>query len=108
MKTRPRLAIALEYDGDQAPRVTARGYDELAQEIIRVAQQSNVPLHQDCDLARVLDQIDLGDQIPEMLYLAIAEILCFAYRLSGKRKPFMDQYDNPVNPEPSQQQLPGS
>ena len=90
---KPKLAIALEYDGDEAPRVTARGYDQLAQEIIRIAQQSNVPLHHDNDLARVLDQIDLGDQIPEALYLAIAEILCFAYRLSGKHKPFMDQFE---------------
>ncbi|MEM7561687.1 MAG: EscU/YscU/HrcU family type III secretion system export apparatus switch protein [Pseudomonadota bacterium] len=92
MAEKPTLAIALEYDGDEAPRVTARGYDELAEEIVRIARQSNVPLHHDNDLAKVLDQLDLGDQIPPTLYLAIAEILCFAYSLSGKHKPFMDQY----------------
>ena len=86
----PRFAIALEYDGRQAPQVTARGHDEIALEILRRAQAAGVPIHRDSELALVLDQLDLGDQVPEALYVVIAEILAFAYRLSGKHKDFMD------------------
>ena len=90
MGSLPRFAIALEYDGEQAPRVVANGHNEIADQILKLAQQANVPLYQDNDLALVLDQIDLGNQIPEALYVVIAEILSFAYRISGKHKDFMD------------------
>ena len=93
MKKLPRLAIALEYDGKIAPQVTASGHDEVALQILRRAQESGVPIHQDSELALVLDQLDLGDQIPEALYVVIAEILCFAYSLSGKHKAFMDDIE---------------
>ncbi len=92
----PRFAIALEYDGRQAPRVTARGHDEIALEILRRAHRAGVPIHCDSELALVLDQLDLGDHVPEALYVVIAEILAFAYRLSGKHKDFMD--DIPMSP----------
>jgi flagellar biosynthesis protein len=85
-----KFAIALEYDGDQAPMVTARGSHETAAEILRVAQQENIPIHRDNELSLLLSQLDLGDRIPEALYVVIAEVLCFAYRLSGKHKDFMD------------------
>jgi flagellar biosynthesis protein len=90
MKGLPKFAIALEYDGKQAPLVTARGHDEIANQILRLAQESGVPIHLDKDLALVLEQIDIGEHIPEALYLVIAEILTFAYRVSGKHKDFMD------------------
>ncbi len=90
MSRLPRFAIALEYDGRQAPQVTASGHDEIALEILRRAQRAGVPIHRDSELALVLDQLDLGDHVPEALYVVIAEILAFAYRLSGKHKDFMD------------------
>jgi len=90
MNKLPRFAIALEYDGKQAPMVTAKGHDEIANQILRLAHEKDIPIHQDKDLALVLDQIDLGDHIPEALYVILAEILTFAYRLSGKHKTFMD------------------
>ena len=93
MQRLPKFAIALEYDGREAPRVTAKGHDELANQILRLAHEAGVPIHLDKDLALVLDQIDLGDQIPEALYVVIAEILTFAYRLSGKHKDFMDDIE---------------
>ena len=52
--------------------------------------EANIPIQKDNELALVLDQIDLGDHIPEALYVVIAEILTSAYRLSGKYKEFMD------------------
>ncbi len=97
MSRLPRFAIALEYDGRQAPQVTARGHDEIALEILRRAHAAGVPIHLDSELALVLDQLDLGDHVPEALYVVVAEILAFAYRLSGKHKDFMD--DIPRSPD---------
>ncbi len=93
MEHLPRFAIALEYDGRQAPEVTARGHHETALRILELAQESGVPIHQDKDLALVLEQLDLGERIPQALYVVIAEILSFAYQLSGKHKDFMDEID---------------
>ncbi|MBT8436778.1 MAG: EscU/YscU/HrcU family type III secretion system export apparatus switch protein [Gammaproteobacteria bacterium] len=90
MNKLPKFAIALEYDGIQAPLVTAKGHDEIANQILRLAHEANIPIQKDNELALVLDQIDLGDHVPEALYVVIAEILTFAYRLSGKHKDFMD------------------
>ncbi len=81
----PDLAIALNYDGENTPRLTAKGRDELAQRIISLAKDNDVPLHEDAGLAALLTQIPLGDEIPESLYRAVAEVIAFAYLLSGKR-----------------------
>lgn len=85
-----KFAIALEYDGTQAPIVTAKGYQEVAEEIIKVAGDENIPVYEDKELSALLEQLDLGDHIPQSLYVVIAEVLSFAYRLSGKHKDFMD------------------
>ena len=77
-------AVALRYNGVGAPRLTAKGDGELAQRIIRLAEQHDIPLHHDADLVALLSRIDLGEQIPEALYLAVARVLAFAYTLSGK------------------------
>jgi flagellar biosynthesis protein len=85
-----KFAIALEYDGKDAPVITARGHRELAHEILDLAKQADIPVHEDEELSLLLAQLDLGDHIPEALYVVIAEVLSFAYRLSGKHKDFMD------------------
>jgi len=79
---KPDLAIALNYDGENAPRLTAKGRGELAQRILDLAKEHDVPLHEDRDLAALLAQIPLG-----ALYRAVAEVIAFAYLLSGKRPP---------------------
>ncbi len=86
----PKFAVAIEYDGSQAPVVTARGHHETAEEILQIANQQNIPVHEDEALSILLSQLDIGDNIPEALYVVIAEVLSFAYRLSGKHKDFMD------------------
>ena len=78
------LAIALHYDGNQTPRVTAKGERKLAEQIIAAAEEAGVPLYPDRDLAMVLSQIPLGEEIPENLYKAIAEVIAFAYLIAGK------------------------
>ena len=83
----PDLAIALKYDGENAPRLTAKGRGELADRILALADEHAVPLHEDAELAVLLSQIPLGDEIPESLYRAVAEVIAFAYLLSGKLPP---------------------
>ncbi len=78
------LAVALKYDGTQAPRITAKGRDQVAEKIVELAQQHGIPLQENEALASLLAQIDLGDEIPESLYLAVAQVIAFAYHLSGK------------------------
>ncbi|HYE34002.1 EscU/YscU/HrcU family type III secretion system export apparatus switch protein [Methylocaldum sp.] len=80
----PNIAVALHYDGESTPRVTAKGKGAVADQIIELARQNNIPLHTDAGLANVLAKIPLGDDIPRELYLAVAEVIAFAYSLSGK------------------------
>ena len=68
----PRRAIALEYDGAGAPRIAALGHDEVAEQIIALAREHGVPLLENAELAMLLAQLDLGDEI------------AFAYRLRGR------------------------
>ncbi|MBT3011874.1 MAG: EscU/YscU/HrcU family type III secretion system export apparatus switch protein [Candidatus Thiodiazotropha sp. (ex Lucina aurantia)] len=86
----PDLAIALKYDGENAPRLTAKGRGELADRILVLADEHAIPLHEDAELAALLAQIPLGDEIPESLYRAVAEVIAFAYLLSGKLPPGYD------------------
>ncbi len=81
---RHREAIALVYDGDQAPTLTAKGEGDLAEQIIQLAMEYEVPIYENAELAKVLARLELGDQIPEALYRTIAEIIAFAWYLKGK------------------------
>ena len=81
MKIRKKVdvAVALRWDGEAAPQVTAKGRGEVAERIAHLAREHGVPLDRDPALVEVLAQVDLGDQIPEMLFVAVAEIIAFAY-----------------------------
>lgn len=73
-----KTAVALEYSpGDQAPKVIATGQGVLAEKIIDVAKESNVPVHKDAKLARSLSILDIGEYIPPELYSIVAEVLVF-------------------------------
>lgn len=80
----PRQAIALAYDGQQAPTLSAKGDDELAEAILAIAREHEVPIYENPELVRLLARLELGEQIPEALYLTIAEIIAFAWQLRGK------------------------
>ncbi|WP_223517109.1 EscU/YscU/HrcU family type III secretion system export apparatus switch protein [Pseudomonas sp. GL-B-19] len=80
----PRQAIALKYDGSHAPTLTAKGDEELAEEILRIARDYDVPIYENPELVRLLAKMELGDSIPEELYRTIAEIIAFAWNLKGK------------------------
>lgn len=81
---RSDLAVALVWDAHVAPRVVAKGEEALAQEILALARQHDVPLYEDAALARLLSQLDLDQEIPPPLYLAVARVIAFAYYLSGR------------------------
>ena len=78
------IAVALKYDGKNAPKVTAKGLGLSAEQILQIAEAHGIPLQTEPELARILAQIPLGDEIPNELYVAVAEIIAFAYYLSGK------------------------
>jgi len=80
-------AVALHYDGRRAPTVLATGAGEIAQQIRAVAQRHNIPLHEDPQLLEALARLDLGNEIPEPLYRAVAQVIAFAYFLSGRVPP---------------------
>lgn len=79
-----KSAIALQYDGQGAPKIVAKGHGELAQEIVALAREHGILIHEDEQLSRLLQQMELGDQIPPELYLLIAELIAFSYVLQGK------------------------
>lgn len=82
----PDIAVALKWqEGHGAPRVTAKGRGETARRILDVADASGVPLRQDPELTALLCQVDIGDQIPRELYVAVAEVIAFAYLLSERQ-----------------------
>jgi flagellar biosynthesis protein len=84
---RERQAVALAYDGSSAPTVTAEGRGELAEQIIALAREHGVPLFENPQLLALLQDVGLGEEIPETLYLCIAQIIAFAYRIQGKFPP---------------------
>lgn len=86
-----KSATALQYEGKNAPTVTAKGHGELAEDIIAVAKQHGVLIHQDDELSKLLSQLQLGEQIPAQLYVVIAELIAFSYVLQGK---FPDNWHN--------------
>ncbi|MBU1307977.1 MAG: EscU/YscU/HrcU family type III secretion system export apparatus switch protein [Gammaproteobacteria bacterium] len=77
-------ATALQYEGKNAPTVTAKGHGELADEIVALAKEHGVLIHQDEELSKLLSQLQLGEQIPQQLYIVIAELIAFSYVLQGK------------------------
>jgi flagellar biosynthesis protein len=81
-----KKAAALRYDQAQnmAPRVVAKGKGHIAEQIVRVAQENDVPMHEDPNLVNVLEALELESEIPAELYRAVAEVLVFIYRLNGK------------------------
>ncbi len=79
-------AVALRYrpEEDNAPRLAAKGRGPVADKIIELARQHNIPIRQDRNLVQVLSVLNLEQEIPPNLYKAVAEILAFVYRLSNR------------------------
>jgi flagellar biosynthesis protein len=82
--TRSQLAVALHYDKSGAPRVVAKGRGTIGSKIVEVAKAHDIPIEQNEVLAGALSKVEIGDEIPAELYKAVAEVLIFVLRLSGR------------------------
>ena len=84
-----RKAVALKYDPSKntAPQVSAKGSGLVAERIISLAKAHGVPVKDDPDLVEVLAGLDLSEEIPAELYVVVAELLAFVYRMNGKNRP---------------------
>ncbi len=81
------IAVALKYDEDrmEAPMVVAKGAGELAKRIREIARKHGVPIVENRPLARMLyKMVEVGEEIPEALYRAVAEVLAFVYKMRGR------------------------
>jgi flagellar biosynthetic protein FlhB len=71
----------------EAPEVVAKGQRLMAERIKEVARDNDVPVMENPDLARALfHQVEIGQHVPADLYQAVAEIIAFVYRLSGRTR----------------------
>jgi flagellar biosynthesis protein FlhB len=97
------IAVALRYDqeGQSAPLVVAKGQRLVAERIKQVAREAGVPIFRDVSLARALREVEEGDEIPEALYQAVAEILRVVYEVSSSTKggPKRDAPARPAGPD---------
>jgi flagellar biosynthesis protein len=80
------LAVALHYEkrDGAAPRVVASGRGAIGEKIIETANAHGVPLQSNPGLAAALADVEIGEEIPIDLYKAVAEVLLFILRMSGK------------------------
>ena len=83
MKRRKLEAIALAYDQNDAPVMTVKAYDELAERVIELAREKGIYIAKDPQLLAMLSRLDLDQEIPPQLYSAVAVILSWAYWLKG-------------------------
>lgn len=81
-----KKAVALKYEPEKgsAPRVSAKGLGQIAERIIELAREKGVPIQEDPDLVGSLMELDFNEEIPPELYMAIAEILAFTYKINRK------------------------
>jgi flagellar biosynthesis protein len=92
---KPKAAVGLKYDKRQSsndtPKVVAKGFGDLADEIIDLAKKNGVLIHEDEALMETLARLDIGQDIPQELFYIIAELIAFSYVLQGK---FPDNWKN--------------
>jgi len=82
-----KKAVSLKYNLEKkgAPKVTAKGQGEVANTIIRLAKDHNIPIREDADLVELLSKVELDREIPPALYKAVAEVFSFLYKMTNKK-----------------------
>ena len=83
--SRKKKAVALTYDRsqDQAPRVAAKGQGHIAEKILQLAKEHNIPIKEDPDLVETLAALDIDQEVPAHLYHVIAEVLAWVYKMNA-------------------------
>lgn len=79
-------AAALKYDpkADKAPKLVAKGRGHVAEKILEIARQNNIPIKEDPELLQVLSKFDLNREVPPHVYQVVAELLAFVYSVNKK------------------------
>ena len=87
MQVNKKKAVALGYNRsqDNAPKVLASGAGEIANKIISLAKEHDIPLKEDPDLIEILSKVEVDQEIPPNLYKAVAEIFSFLYKITNKK-----------------------
>jgi len=94
-----REAVALAYSQtDAAPRVVAKGKGLIAEQIIARAKEHGIYVHESPELVALLTQVDIDERIPPQLYMAVAELLAWLYRLENASQ--ATQISLPAKPLP--------
>ncbi len=83
-KSSKAAAVTYDAEKDRAPRLVAKGSGNIADKIIEIARQHDIPMVKDENLVQVLEALDLETEIPPDLYRAVAEVLAFIYRLNNE------------------------
>ena len=85
-----KSAVALKYhtENDAAPKVAAKGEGLLAERIIALAKENQIPIKEDPDLVQILSQVDINKEVPPSVYKVVAELLAFVYKLNNKYQGF--------------------
>ncbi|MFH1674203.1 MAG: EscU/YscU/HrcU family type III secretion system export apparatus switch protein [Pseudomonadota bacterium] len=88
MAKKRKKAVALQYKSgeDHAPKVTAKGEGKIAEKIIELARRHDIPIKDEPDLIEVISKLDLNEEIPPTVYVAVAELLAFVYSLNKKKE----------------------
>jgi len=81
-------AVALGYDKkkDDAPKVLASGKGVIAEKIIEIARDNNVPMHRDADLVEILSLLEIDESIPIEVYSVVAKIFTYIYEQNNQKK----------------------
>lgn len=79
-----KSAVSLRYNSasDVAPKVTAKGKGAIAEHIVALAKENNVPVKEDPDLVEILSQVEVNQEIPPAVYHVVAELLAFVYKIN--------------------------
>jgi len=85
--TDKKLAVALKYESESAPVVTAKGAGTVAEQIERLAMEAGVPIEQNPMMAEALSQIEIDQEIPMELYQAVAVLIGFIMRTGEAQHP---------------------
>ena len=83
-----KKAVALRYNTEKenAPKVLAKGQGNIAERIIKIAKENELPIKKDEDLVELLTKIEIDKEIPTNLYKAVAEVFSFIYNVTNKKE----------------------
>lgn len=80
-KVKEVVALTYKQNLENAPTVIAKGKGAIAENLIKIAQEHQIPIQEDPSLVALLGQLDINESIPEELYQAVAEVFAFIYRI---------------------------